>query len=294
MGCHGWITAVAVAVAAQAAAGEDRPLLLSLLQDYETVYAPPEPPQEGVGFNEGAVNTDLSVTYVTDNVFRGIERFDEVGDSEDAANVQISGALSWDLGKLPHPFIGLFVNVFEDDPVSNFQELRPVVGFEWNLRPLIFSAGNTGYQFPDRDALETAEVWGRLEWDDSALFDADRPVFSPYVFAAYDYDLFEGWYLEAGIDRSFHFDEINVVLTLHGHVSYVEGIELFAAGEDLSGFQHYQVGLTGAYSLNNLLNVSRRYGEWSLIGFINYTDNIEDEMLADTQLWGGGGIGFQY
>jgi hypothetical protein len=66
------------------------------------------------------------------------------------------------------------------------------------------------------------------------------------------------------------------------------------ADDEPSGFQHYDVGLIGTYSLNHLLNVSQRYGEWSLKGYLFYTDNIDEDLRADTQLWGGVGIGFRY
>ena len=43
-----------------------------------------------------------------------------------------------------------------------------------------------------------------------------------------------------------------------------------------------------------LLNIPRRYGDWRLKGYLFYTDGIEDELRADTQLWGGMGIQFSY
>jgi hypothetical protein len=50
----------------------------------------------------------------------------------------------------------------------------------------------------------------------------------------------------------------------------------------------------GTYSLNNMLNVSRRYGEFGLQGYLYYTDGIDNELNADTQIWGGVGINFKY
>ncbi|GIW75539.1 MAG: hypothetical protein KatS3mg104_0602 [Phycisphaerae bacterium] len=56
-----------------------------------------------------------------------MELFEAPG-SEDQLNLQFDGKISFDLGKLPHPFVQVFVNVAENDPVSNFQEIRPTVG----------------------------------------------------------------------------------------------------------------------------------------------------------------------
>jgi hypothetical protein len=54
------------------------------------------------------------------------------------------------------------------------------------------------------------------------------------------------------------------------------------------------VGLVGTYSLNNLFNASRRYGEWSLVGYLYYSDGIANHLRADTRTWGGVGLRFNY
>ena len=56
----------------------------------------------------------------------------------------------------------------------------------------------------------------------------------------------------------------------------------------------YDLGLVGTYSLNKLLNIPRRYGQWHLNGYLYYTDGIEDGLRADSQMWGGAGIWFRY
>jgi len=253
--------------------------------------------------NEGGVHLSLTVNYLTDYVFRGIDR-SEVGaidpsetgtTTEDRANLQFDGKLSFDLGRAPHPFVGVFVNVFNDDPVSRFQEVRPFVGLDWNLRPLLLTAGWQTFIFPERDEFNTAEVFGRLELDDSVFWRTDRPVLSPYVFAAYDYDKYDGVYLEAGVRHACPIEGTGLTLTAVADVAYVAGNGYFTRlGGDDTGFQHYDVGLIGSYSLNTLVNFPRRYGEWTLRGYLFYTDGIARELRADTQLWGGVGVGFEY
>jgi hypothetical protein len=187
--------------------------------------------------------------------------------------------------------------VYNDDPVSRFQEVRPYIGFDWHLKPLRISAGNTTYIFPEREDFNTSEVYGRLELDDTLLLGrGDGPVFSPYIFAAYDYDLWDGLYLEAGISHDFLFDDIGVVLTAVADVGFSLNNDFFAstAGGDDTGFQHYDVGLIGSYALNPLLNIPRRYGQWKLRGYLFYTDGIENDLRSDTQVWGGVGIHFSY
>ena len=64
-------------------------------------------------------------------------------------------------------------------------------------------------------------------------------------------------------------------------------------GKD-TGPQHYEAGLTGRYSLNQILNIPQRYGQWSINGYIFYSDGLSNKLRADTQLWGGAGIQFSY
>lgn len=270
----------------------------------DSVYPPLEPaPQDDAddvdafGRPLGGLHLDLSATYMTDYVFRGVERFD-ADRREDAANYQYDVRLSFDLGKLPHPYVDLFVNVGENDPVSSFQEVRPEVGFEWPVKPFVVSAGHTNYIFPDREALDTAEVFVKVAFDDSTVFHTERPLLNPYVYAAYDYDLYDGLYLQAGVRPTYRFERTGFSLTLDAHVAYVSGFRglLASTNESLSenGFQHYQVGVIGNYELNTLLNIPDRYGKWSIAGYLYYTDGIDNELNANNQLWGGAGITLRY
>jgi len=232
---------------------------------------------------------------MTDYVYRGVDRSD-VGGYEDAPNLQVDAKLSFDLGKLPHPFVGVFANVYDSDPISNFQEIRPYFGADWNLRPFLFSFGNITYIYPDRDEFNTGEAFLKITFDDSFLFSTERPILSPYVLGAYDYDVNNGYYVEAGLTHDMIIEDTGMMLTFLGSIGYVRGIErqfVFFSEED-DGLQYWEVGMIGTYSLNTLMNVSRRYGEWSMKGFLFYTNRIDDELPADTQLWGGIALGFKY
>ncbi|MGB7160898.1 MAG: hypothetical protein WBD40_22735 [Tepidisphaeraceae bacterium] len=287
----------------------DQPLRLMAQSDYESVYAPPDPILESTGVNEGSVRFDLAVSYLSDYVYRGIEESQRIagtraeGDvvgrpdfSENAANIQIDAKMTFDLGKAPHPFVGVFVNTFDADPESQFQEIRPFVGLEWTLRPIIFTVGHNSYIYPDRDQINTTEVFGQITVDDSYFFRTDEPILSPYIYAAYDYDLYDATYIEMGVQHDFVLEGTGIVLTAQASVAYVDGYELFAepGAENDSGFQHYQFGLIGSYRLNPLLNIPQRYGDWTFKGYLYYTDGIENDLRADTQVWGGAGIGFSY
>ena len=51
----------------------------------------------------------------------------------------------------------------------------------WSARSSSAS-GHTTFIYPERDDVNTAEVWASVTLDDSFLFNSERPVLSPYVF----------------------------------------------------------------------------------------------------------------
>jgi hypothetical protein len=282
-----------------------KPVHLSLQPEAPSVYAAPSAKSEAEGLNEGGVHVDLDVRFMTDYVFRGLDRSDGTGltlgssssgfGHEDGPNLQFDGKLSWDLAKFPHPYIELFVNVFDSDPVSRFQVIQPKFGFEWNLRPVVIEAGQQTFIYPERDDLNTAEVFTKLTLDDSYFLRTDQPLLSPYVMAAYDYDLYHGWYLEAGVKHDFPIEDTGVTITALADVAYVlSDLQFSTDGKADTGLQHYDLGLIGSFSLNSIFGTSRRYGDFSVKGYLFYTDGIDNDLLADTQLWGGVGIAFKY
>jgi hypothetical protein len=243
----------------------------------------------------------MRVNYLSDYLYRGVDRTHFIDSNtvgpfaNERANFQFDGKLFWNLGKLPHPFIGIFANVLDQDPISTFQEVRPTFGFEWRIRPLIFSAGHNTYIFPDRSILNTGEGWVKLALDDSVLLRSDEPFLTPYIYAAYDYDLYNGWYFQAGVSHDFAIEGTGITFTAEAAVGGVLGQQAFAGptGKD-TGFQHYEFGLTGRYNLNQVLNIPARFGQWSLNGYLYYADGLNNHLRADTQLWGGAGIQFSY
>jgi hypothetical protein len=283
---------------AGAEAGE--PFKLTLLPENPSVYDLPSPLTKEEGINAGGANAEIKITYLSDYLFRGVNRQDFIDAvtstrSGAQANFQFDGKLQFDLGKFPHPFIGIFANVLDSDPISTFQEVRPVYGAELRIRPLIMAAGNNIYSFPNRNELSTGEVWGKITLDDAAIFKRDEPILSPYIYGAYDYDLYNGWYIEAGVTHDFIIEKTGITITAQAAVAYVLGNSAFAGptGRD-TGFQHYELGLIGRYSLNQLLNIPARYGQWTFNGYLYYTDGLSDDLRADSQIWGGAGIQWNY
>ena len=260
----------------------------------------------------GAAHFQLGINYFSDYIYRGVEVFNSSG-GKNNLNLQVDAKLSFDLGKLPHPFVSVFTNISNEDPVSNFQEVRPSVGVDWEIKPLVLTGGYTTYLYPERDERQTSEVFVGLSLDDKVLF-GGRPIPVPYVLAVYDFDLYDGLYIEGGLKYKLNFEDVGFSITAIGSVAYVSSYDAFiptddgngveagfftdphhAAGdESVSGFQHYQISLIGEYSLNKFFNVSTRYGEWTLRGYLNYTDGLDENIGAASLFWGGGGLNFSY
>ncbi|MDB5292262.1 MAG: hypothetical protein JWL69_3503 [Phycisphaerales bacterium] len=266
------------------------------LDEPQSVYPQIAPPREDEGINAGGVNFNVDVSYLSTYVYRGIDQTtDPMKDKQERA-LQFDGKASFDLGKLPHPYVSLFVNVFNSDPISRFEEVRPSFGLDWPIKPLTFSGGYTSYIFPNRKGLDTQEAYAKITLDDSRIFHTERPLLQPYIFGAYDLDVYKGFYLEAGIRHDFVFEDIGLTLTPTADIAYVINnplYELMPKGRT-HGLQHYDVELIATYSLNHLFNTSRRYGEWSVRGYLTYTAKIDKELRGDTLIWGGVGLNFSY
>lgn len=263
----------------------------------ETIYAPPPVAGSSAGFNEGALSLDITGRYMTDYMFRGLELVEPSG-SEDAINVQFDALLTLDLGQLPDPFVRIFTNTAEGDDISNFQVIRPSVGVEWETEAFRLAVGNQSFTYPDRAELDTSEVFLNLTLNDGLLFGEDEPVLSPSLYAAHDYDTFNGTYVAAGVSRGFQVPDSNFSGEIYGLVAYVNDLpDLYGADPvdpEGSGLSHYQLGTRLHYDLNSLMNISRRYGRWGVEGYLNYTDGIDSDLAVAPQLWGGAGITFRY
>lgn len=275
---------------------------MALAQD-DTVYAPPIAIAPDKGTNQGGVSFELNVRNLTDYVYRGVD-YTEVVDPETAAtggennlDLNMDVMMRFDLGdRVPHPFVGAAVNVYDSDPVSRFQEFRPIVGADLELQPVTFTGALQSYTYPQREQLDTSEMLGKIQLDDSRLVGSDVPLLNPYVLVAYDYDLNNGWYAEAGISHDFLIEDISLTITPIVRIAYTHGWQQQFAffAEDGTGWQHLDVGANFQYKLNSLLNLSRRWGDWYLRGQIFYTEHLTSTTVGQTLTWGGLGIGFEY
>ncbi|HWE04317.1 MAG TPA: hypothetical protein VG326_18065 [Tepidisphaeraceae bacterium] len=270
------------------------PVWLALVDEPQDVYPEIMPQRTQENLNGGGVNFGLDVDWLSDYVYRGVDQNTPGRRPENS--LQFTAQAKFDLGKLPHPIIGLFVNVYNSDPVSRFEEVRPFFGAEWTLKPITITAGYISYIYPNRRNVDTQEVFANIALDDSRLFRTAAPIFSPYIYGAYDVDLYKGFYIETGIRHDFVFEDFGFTFSPVGDIAYVANNAHYAlvpTGRNW-GLQHYDAGAIANLSLNHLFKMDHRHGEWSVNGYLYYTGRFDNHLRADNLIWGGVGLEFRY
>ncbi len=258
---------------------------------------PSLPPEWGdQHVNNGGTHFSLDFAYANKYVYRGLNH-DVVATNGSSLNLLIDGRLEFDLGRYPHPFVELFTNIDDADPISRFQEIRPIVGADWDLRPFDLELENIDYIYPQREDFDVPEIDTKITFDDSLLFDTAKPIFSPYVLGAYVYQKNQGWYLEFGLKHDFAFEDLGLVITPEVNTGWISGLnQQFVIVNPVhnTGWQHFEAGVIVSYSLNVLLDVSKRYGEFDVKGYGFYDDRLSSKITASNAIWGGIGLGFKY
>jgi hypothetical protein len=264
-------------------------------EEPDNVYLPPQTPSPDQLTNQGGVHFSLDISYFSTYMYRGVDQ--STPPMKNEHSLQFDGRLDFDLGKLPHPFIGVFSNIFNHDPVSRFEEVRPYGGVSWFIRPITVAGGFNAYIYPNRTGKDTQEGWMSITVDDSRLWHTERPFLQPYVYGAYDFVKYHGFYLEGGIRHDFVFTNTGLTLSAIGDFAYVAHNHLYMGpgpNGQSTGFQHYDAGVELTYDLDTLFNVPRRFGTWEIKGYLFYTGAVQSTLLADNRLWGGVGINFSY
>jgi len=282
------------------AAADTDVILASVLGDEEDPFAsgPAETPtqwgnQEG---NNGGAHFSLDFAYANRYVYRGVDH-DAVATHGNSLNLLFDGRLEFDLGKYPHPFVELFTNVYDADPLSRFQEIRPIVGADWDVKPFDLQLSEISYIYPERETFNYPEVDFKITLDDYLLLDTDKPFLSPYVLGAFEYQKNEGWYIETGMKHDFVFEDLGLTITPEFNVAWISGLKqqfVFINNLHDTGWQHLELGVTLSYSLNFLLHVSKKFGEFDVEGYGFYDDRLSSNITSSNAFWGGLGLGFKY
>lgn len=283
-----------------AAAARTDVILASVLGDEADPFAskPPAIPTEwgNQNFNNGNAHFSLDFAYANRYIYRGVDH-DAVATHGNSLNLLFDGKLEFDFGKYPHPFVELFTNVYDADPLSRFQEIRPIVGADWDVKPFDLQLSYIEYIYPERETFNYPEIDFKVTLDDYLLLNADKPILSPYILGAFEYQKNQGWYVEFGFKHDFAFEDIGLTITPELNAAWISGLRqqfVFINNLRNTGWQHLELGVNCSYSLNSLLSVSKRYGEFDVEGYGFYDDRLNSRITASNAFWGGLGLGFKY
>ncbi|MGA2441396.1 MAG: hypothetical protein ABSH08_10575 [Tepidisphaeraceae bacterium] len=248
--------------------------------------------------NSGGAHFSLDFAYANRYIYRGVDH-DTVATHGSSLNLLFDAKLEFDLGQYPHPFVEVFTNIYDADPLSRFQEIRPSVGADWDVKPFDLELVDISYIYPERESFNLPELDVKITLDDNLLLDTDKPILSPYVLGAFTYAKNEGWYIETGMKHDFTFEDLGLVITPEANIAWITGLKqqfvfVNTATQHCTGWQHLEFGLTITYSLNVLLNVSKKFGEFDVKGYGFYDDRLSAQITSTNAFWGGIGLGFKY
>ena len=284
-------------VLATTALGDDTTVWPASPTGPETVYSPPGGPAAATREPQGPrLKWELTLGYASAYVYRGIDHSATIGDTAGTIDeaggpsFQFAGRVTLDSGGPWKPFVELFSNYWDSEATSNWQEVRPTVGVQWQSAPASISLGATSYFYPDRAGDNTNEVFIRADANDGALLGQKQPILNPYALIAYDVDAKGGWYGELGVSHNWAVPGTGLTVTPVARVAYTYGLDeafIFQTSRSGTGWQHADLGLMLSYRLNTLLNLPESDGQWMLGGFIFRTEHLADATLGDSLTWGG-------
>lgn len=172
-----------------------------------------------------------------------------------------------------------------------------------------FEVGWNCLHFPAVGIGGTQEVYVSLTFDDSPLWGTGKPVLNPYVYYALDYDWGDnGSWIEIGAKPVISLAELSCTKDLpvlkDSWVSpsvslgidhrYYGGLAEGFGGElaDYLGIDKHTrcanvvFGFEYGYDLTRTLGIRREGGTVTLIGFLNYSQALQKDLIND-EFWGG-------
>ncbi|MFP4104989.1 MAG: hypothetical protein ACLFVU_02770 [Phycisphaerae bacterium] len=269
----------------------------------------------------------LGVEYVlaTDYIFRGVNFSEYDGEGREDLNHQLSVGAEMDTEDLAGQDLGKIGGYiwFEwyagqehltPEDSSNLQEVDYVLYWRKEF-PEMFTEVELGwiaYQFPREsgNARTTYEVYGKLSFDDSPLWemcgiDVEGPVLNPFVAYYHDYDVVKGGWLEIGIHHDIDMKNIEqtkdvpVLRDMIFTPSIVYGVshrywDKAMGNESIAtSSANINYGLGVAYDLSSALDIPEQYGKFTVGGFLNYSQALDDSLLND-EFYGGMKLGWQW
>ncbi len=158
---------------------------------------------------------------------------------------------------------------------DDYDEVDVYLSYTLSAGSFDFTVGGILYVFPFADEDDyTYEAYGKV-----AFTGVD--FLTPSIAYYYDFELFEGGYIEFRLDSSIPLIADKLSLDPYALISYD-----FEYNSDDNDLNHVQAGLALVYSVTDSLTV-KAYAAVS-----EPLDAIDDSQ--DTEFWGGGSVSFSF
>ncbi len=285
--------------------------LLIIAGTASIAWAQNEAPAESTGWQKPIpVSFSLDYTLVSDYIYRGGNLSEYVGEGRERGNQQLTLGAEVDLGKFGAVgistwfewFAGQQVTAFGDpDAKNDLQEVDYTIywGYDIPGTPVSIETGWIAYTYPHvgGDLNYTNEWYISVGVDDSQLFGTENPVLNPYIAYYLDTDDVDGCWIEMGISHDFALAEMGmagapVLSNLTVTPSAVLGIDKdqFDTGSHVHNLLY---GLAVSYDLSAALGIPEQYGSFTLTGFVNFSDAINEDVIND-EFFGGISLGWEW
>ena len=153
------------------------------------------------------------------------------------------------------------------------------------------------------DYETTAEVYFKIQLDDSELLGRESPLLSPFIYYGLDVDLADkGSWIEIGVEHELNLGDLDMFnettplryvalrpsLVLGIDHRYLQGLARVRATpiQKADRLGNLTYGLDILWDLSGALGVKSEYGDLTLAGFIKFSDAFRDDLLSD-ELYGG-------
>lgn len=271
----------------------------------------------------------LDYTLVSDYVWRGINLSEYAGEGREKPNHQMCVAFSLDTADLMdgNGSFGAFGGSIWFEwyagqhrltpwTGTNLQEVDYDVNWSYEIAPVFTTVelGWVAYHLPPyrrsgspgADISTTYEVYGKLYFDDSAIF--GQPVLNPYVAYYQDIDTVEAGWLEFGVSHDFALAELgledtpflkNITITPSAVLGvshrYYDKSGVGSANSIATRLANIEYGLAIDYDLSGALGIPEQYGSLSVGGFMNYSQALHDVSASvNDEFYGGLTVGYSW
>jgi hypothetical protein len=332
--CHDWrrylIAAMVVAIpgslaAAQTAANSPNPPPLASLSLFAQDEEATTEETTTVTVTEEAASPysfDLSYSYYTDHVWRGLNLSEYAGEGREKPNHQVDASVTIDIGLAVGQDPGTcgiftfgawgqwFAAQKKLDPVGGGQNLQRAdyyLDWSYDLESIDTTLG-VGYRFytyPNNTWFNTQEWSLSFAHNDAWMWtwlwpDNEDGVLNP-TFAFYQDTRLGGWdavWMELGFSHAFGLME-NVTLTpswtLGIDHNYYRGLGL--DNDHTTRFATMVWGLDLTYDMAEIVPLPEGWGSMSLSGFVYFSDalgNAEDNGIIQDEFFGGMSLGWSF